>query len=74
MDETNLGNMIESAIKQIQEDNEKASIVTVDDTEEDIDAIENQLFGAQGNVEELSDEDMIDFKEWEEKEGADFGS
>ena len=74
MDETNLGNMIESAIKQIQEDNEKASIVTVDDTEEDIDAIENQLFGSQGNVEELSDEDMIDFKEWEEKEGADFGS
>ena len=74
MDETNLGNMIESAIKQIQEDNEKASIVTVDDTEEDIDAIENQLFGSQGNVEELSDEDMIEFKEWEEKEGADFGS
>ena len=68
LEETNLGNMIETAMKQIQEDNERAAAINLDDgsTEENLDELERQLFG-QDEV-ELSDQDMADFKEWEADE------
>ena len=74
MEETNLGNMIEGALKQIEVDNEKAARINTDDGEDDDEAqhlLEESLFAEPEEI-ELDDEDFEDFKAWEnnqEEEG-----
>ena len=67
MEETNLGNMIEGALKQIEVDNEKAARINTDDGEDDDEAqrlLEESLFAEPEEI-ELDDEDFEDFKSWE---------
>ena len=67
MEETNLGNMIEGALKQIEVDNEKAARINTDDGEDDDEAqrlLEESLFAEPEEI-ELDDEDLEDFKAWE---------
>ena len=57
-EEMNLGNLIENAIKQIEEDKEKEANMDAD-TADDDDVLENELFAAEDR--ELSDTDWKQF-------------
>lgn len=70
LEETNLSDMFETAIKQIEEDNERAAkISTIDDDEDEamLAELEAQLFAAstEDKEDELTDDDFEDFYEWE---------
>lgn len=69
MEETNLGNMIDAALQQIQIDNEKASKINLDDAEDDdTSALEDALFNSDPVTEDtLTDEDMEDFIDWQNR-------
>ena len=60
----NLGNLIESAIKQIELDKEKEAI----EDGEDADDLDDLLFD-EDSKKLLADEDFVDFKEFEEELG-----
>ena len=63
-EEMNLGNLIESAIKQIELDKEKEAI----EDGEDADDLDDLLFD-EDSKKLLADEDFVDFKEFEEELG-----
>ena len=69
MEETNLGNMIDAALQQIQIDNEKASKINLDDADDDdTTALENELFNSEPITEDsITDEDMEDFIDWQNR-------
>ena len=69
MEETNLGNMIDAALQQIQIDNEKASKINLDDADDDdTAALENELFNSEPITEDsITDEDMEDFIDWQNR-------
>lgn len=64
MDETNLGSLIEKAVKQIEEDKEKEANADFDSAEEE-EAYEESLF-SDGSKDLISDSDMQKFFEAEE--------
>lgn len=64
MEEMNLGNMIESSMKEIMADKEREAQVDADGNEED-EAFEEQLF-SESSDQLLSDEDFMAFDEMEE--------
>ena len=63
-EETNLGTMIESALKKIEEDKEREAQIDADDIDDDI---EEQMFSEDGRK-VLSDDDFVEFQEFEEAE------
>ena len=69
MEETNLGNMIDAALQQIQIDNEKASKVNLGEADDDdTAALENELFNSEPITEDsITDEDMEDFIDWQNR-------
>lgn len=75
-EEANLGTMIESALKRIEEDKEREAQVDADDIDDDI---EEQMFSEDGRK-VLSDDDFMEFQDFEEaeaennEEGDDDGS
>ena len=75
-EEANLGTMIESALKKIEEDKEREAQVDADDIDDDI---EEQMFSEDGRK-VLSDDDFMEFQDFEEaeaennEEGDDDGS
>lgn len=73
MEETNLGNMIDAALQQIQIDNEKASKINLDDADDDdTTALENELFNSEPITEDsITDEDMEDFIDWQNRSADD---
>jgi len=56
-EETNLGTMIESALKKIEEDKEREAQIDADDIDDDI---EEQMFSEDGRK-VLSDDDFVEF-------------
>ena len=62
MEEMNLGNLIENAVKQIQADKEKEALRDADAAGDD-DAFETELFDEEGNA-FLNDEDFVQLKEY----------
>lgn len=72
MEETNLSNMLEEALRQIQEDNAKASQIQVDDTDEvDLDSIANSIFENIDVDDELDDDDIEEYNRFLEEEDED---
>lgn len=65
-EEMNLGNMIENAMKQIQEDKEKEARLDADAAEDD-EAFEHELFDDDGEK-FLKDSDFTDFTHFEEED------
>lgn len=65
-EEMNLGNMIENAMKQIQEDKEKEARLDADAAEDD-EAFEHELFDDDGEK-FLKDSDFTDFAHFEEED------
>ena len=63
-EEANLGTMIETALKKIEEDNEREAQVDADDIDDDI---EEQMFSEDGRK-VLSDDDFMEFQDFEETE------
>ena len=63
-EETNLGSMIESALKRIEEDKEREAQVDADDIDDDI---EEQMFSEDARK-VLSDDDFVEFNDFEESE------
>jgi len=62
MEEMNLGNLIENAVKQIQVDKEKEALRDADAAGDD-DAFETELFDEESNA-FLNDEDFVQLKEY----------
>lgn len=62
MEEMNLGNLIENAVKQIQADKEKEALRDADAAGDD-DAFETELFDEESNA-FLNDEDFVQLKEY----------
>ena len=60
MEETNLGAMMESAMKQIQIDKQKGEEITLDD-EDDDSLLEAELFDDTTAKEPMTDEDVIEY-------------
>lgn len=60
MEETNLGAMLESAMKQIQIDRQKGEEITLDD-EDDDSLLEAELFDDTTAKEPMTDEDVIEY-------------
>jgi len=65
-EETNLSNLIESAMKQIELDKAKEAETDADAANDD-DLLEQELFAEDSP---LTDKDFSDFSEWEEEEEA----
>ena len=63
MEETNLGAMLESAMKQIQIDKQKGEEITLDD-EDDDSLLEAELFDDTTAKEPMTDEDVIEYHDW----------
>lgn len=63
-EETNLSNLIENAMKQIEKDKEKEAELDADAASDD-DLLEQELFEESTP---LTDQDFTDFSQWEEKE------
>lgn len=59
-EETNLSDMFDKALKQIEEDKAK-------EEDDDVSGFEEELFSDADGVGEITDEDMIQFKEFEEE-------
>jgi hypothetical protein len=68
-EEMNLGNMIESSMKEIMADKEREAQVDADNGDED-DAFEAQLFSDKSDH-VLTDEDFIAFREMEDEQELD---
>ena len=68
MEEMNLGNLIEQAVKQIQEDKEKEALRDADAAGDD-DAFETELFDENNAF--LNDEDFVQLKEYIEEDTQD---
>lgn len=69
MEEMNLGNMIESSMKEIMADKEREAQIDADNSDED-DAFEAQLFSDQSEH-ILTDEDFVALREMEEEQEMD---
>lgn len=68
MEETNLSNMIEGAMKQIANDKEKAEKIVLEDEDDDdalLAQLESSLFTPEDNV-ELTDADFEEWNEWQD--------
>lgn len=63
MEETNLGNLIEKALKQIEEDKEKEALSDADAADDD-EAFEAALFDEHKTI--VEDQDFSDFSDFEE--------
>ena len=68
-EEMHLGGLIERAVKQIEEDREREQILDDSDTEEAEASLEKDLFDQPEKF--LTDQDFMDFKDFEEDEAAD---
>lgn len=64
MEETNLGNLIEKALKQIEEDKEKEALSDADAADDD-EAFEAALFDEHKTI--VEDQDFSDFSDFEEE-------
>lgn len=71
MEETNLGNMLETALKQIQEDKEKEAKISIDEESDDeearMKALEDSLFADVEEDTSISDNDYEEYYDWKER-------
>lgn len=65
LEETNLGNMIEASMKEIQRDKEREALANTDEVDSE-ETFEKQLF--KDEAEPIKDEDYLEFKKMEQKQ------